>query len=113
MDGRPALPVSVLVEQACSVADWVVPPGWPLQHLASIRDIRVHPSALVLDGGRFGTSAVGETGPVLDGGRFTTSAVGETTEEGWTVHVTITAADGAVAGSMRLLYRPEPPRSLP
>ncbi|MFF5109783.1 SDR family NAD(P)-dependent oxidoreductase [Streptosporangium sp. NPDC000509] len=92
VDGRPALPVSVLVEQACSVADWVVPPGWPPQHLASMRDVRVHLSALV-----------------LEGGRFTTSAVGETTEEGWTVNVTITAADGAVAGSMRLLYEPEPP----
>ncbi|WP_449064737.1 SDR family NAD(P)-dependent oxidoreductase, partial [Planomonospora algeriensis] len=92
VDGRPALPVSVLVEQACSVADWVVPPGWPLQHLAAVRDVRVRPSALV-----------------LDGGRFTTSAVGETTEEGWTVHVTIGAADGSVAGSMRLLYRPESP----
>ncbi|MDX3108924.1 SDR family NAD(P)-dependent oxidoreductase [Nonomuraea angiospora] len=97
VDGRPALPVSVLVEQACSVADWVVPPGWPLQHLASVREVRVRPSALVL---------------AEEGSRFTTSAVGETTEEGWTVHVSITAADGAVAGSMRLLYRPEPP-SLP
>ncbi|WP_436758380.1 SDR family NAD(P)-dependent oxidoreductase [Streptosporangium sp. V21-05] len=96
VDGRPALPVSVLLEQACSVADWVVPPGWPLQHLASVHDIRIHPSALI-----------------LDGGRFTTSAVGEMTEEGWTVHVTITAADGAVAGSMRLLYQPEPPEIPP
>ncbi|MFI7709069.1 SDR family NAD(P)-dependent oxidoreductase [Nonomuraea sp. NPDC049480] len=94
VDGRPALPVSVLVEQACSVADWVVPPGWPLQHLASLRDVAVRPSALTL---------------AEKGSRFTTLAVGETTEEGWSVRVSVTAENGAVAGSMRLLYQPSPP----
>ncbi|TDD22274.1 SDR family NAD(P)-dependent oxidoreductase [Nonomuraea diastatica] len=94
VDGRAALPISVLIEQACSVADWVVPQDRPPQHLAEVRDVRARLPALVLAPG---------------GSRFTTRALGETTEEGWSVQVTITAETGETAGSMRLLYRPSPP----
>ncbi|MGW0196175.1 SDR family NAD(P)-dependent oxidoreductase [Nonomuraea sp. NPDC003201] len=98
VDGRAALPISVLIEQACSVADWVVPPDRPPQHLVEVRDVQVRLPALVL---------------APDGSRFTTQALGETLEEGWSVQVTITAETGETAGSMRLLYRSSPPMPPP
>jgi NAD(P)-dependent dehydrogenase (short-subunit alcohol dehydrogenase family) len=90
--GAPALPVSVLLEQACAVADWVVPPGWPAQHLAELRDIVVHLPRLRLDRPRFTTEAAGEQRP-----------------EGWTVAVTVRTEDGATACTLTLLYRATPP----
>lgn len=91
--GSPALPVSVLIEQACAVADWVVPPGWPVQHLTELRDIVVHLEHLRL----------------VPDGRFTTNAVGEQRPEGWTVTVTVHAPNDVLAGSMTLVYQPTPP----
>ena len=93
VDGVPALPASVLVEQACAVADWVVPPGWPVQHLVELRDVRVELPLLGLAPGR-------------DVG-FTTEAVGSQEPDGWTVRVTVTVAGDRVA-SLSLVYLPEP-----
>ncbi|TDE48499.1 SDR family NAD(P)-dependent oxidoreductase [Nonomuraea mesophila] len=101
VDGRAALPISVLIEQACSVADWVVPPDRPPQHLAEARDVKVRLPALIL---------------APSGSRFTTRALGETTEQGWSVQVTIKAETGETAASLRLLYRsssPVPPQPVP
>jgi NAD(P)-dependent dehydrogenase (short-subunit alcohol dehydrogenase family) len=93
VDGAPALPVSVVVEQACAVADWVVPPGWPVQHLTELRNLTVHLARLRLT-------------PSEDVD-FTTEAVGSLQPDGWTVHVTIAAAAGLVA-SVSLVYQSEP-----
>ncbi|QUQ63904.1 SDR family NAD(P)-dependent oxidoreductase [Kutzneria sp. CA-103260] len=94
VDGAPALPVSMLVEQVCAIGDWVVPEGWPLQHLAELRDLTVRLPALKL------------------GDELTTEAVGRQEEDGWTVTITVTRADGEAVGSVRLVYREDPP-SLP
>ncbi|HWM03175.1 MAG TPA: SDR family NAD(P)-dependent oxidoreductase [Actinophytocola sp.] len=94
VDGVPALPVSVLLEQACAVADWVVPPGWPVQHLAELRDVVVDLPRLRL---------------APEGTRFTTEAIGEQRPAGWTVAVTVRTADGAVAAALSLVYRETPP----
>ena len=94
IDGAPALPVSMLIEQACAVADWVVPPGMPLQHLTELLDITADLPRLRLD---------------PDGTPFTTTAVGTQQPEGWTVEVTVTAR-GEVAGSVTLRYQPAPPQ---
>lgn len=93
--GVPALPVSVLLEQACAVADWVVPPGWPLQHLTELRDISVHLPLLRLHP---------DAGTPLR-----TQAVGAQNPEGWTVAVTVTTADGSIVAALKLRYQPEPP----
>jgi len=90
VDGAPALPVSVLLEQACAVADWVVPPGWPVQHLTELRDIEVHLPRLRLPAS------------------FTTEAVGEQRPEGWTVTATVHTGHD-VACRLTLLYQGEPP----
>ncbi len=97
VDGAPALPVSVLLEQACAVADWVPPPGWPVQHLAELRDVEVHLPALRL-------------GP---GAGFTTRATGSEQPDGWTVAVTVTTGTGDRVASMRLRYQEKPPEPLP
>ncbi|MGB3439105.1 MAG: SDR family NAD(P)-dependent oxidoreductase [Actinophytocola sp.] len=93
VDGEPALPVSVLLEQACAVADWVVPPGWPVQHLTELRAVEIQPSRLRL------TAAT----------RFTTEAVGEQRPEGWTVTVTVHTEHGELACTLTLVYRTTPP----
>jgi NAD(P)-dependent dehydrogenase (short-subunit alcohol dehydrogenase family) len=93
VDGAAALPVSVLVEQACAVADWVVPPGWPVQHLTELRDVVVHLPHL-----RLGTAT-----------RFTTEATGDQRPEGWTVAVTVRTEDGALVSTVTLVYQPTPP----
>lgn len=93
VDGAPALPVSVLLEQACAVADWVVPPGWPVQHLTELRDVEIHLPRL-----RLTTTS-----------RFTTEATGEHRPAGWTVTVTVHTGQGAVACTLSLLYQAEPP----
>jgi hypothetical protein len=92
VDGAPALPVSVLVEQACGLADWVVPPGWPRQHLAEVRDV-----AVSLPGLRLSSA-----------GHLDCAASGEMTGDGWAVSVRITA-EGRPVGAMTLLYRADPP----
>ncbi|MCM6775462.1 SDR family NAD(P)-dependent oxidoreductase [Nocardia sp. CDC159] len=96
---RPALPVSVLLEQMCSVADWVVPEGWPPQHLADIRDIVVDLSELILEPGR-------QT-------RFTTHATGARTDDAWVVTVRVETDRGARVGSARLRYLTDPPELAP
>ena len=93
--GAPALPVSVLIEQACAAADWVVPPGWPLQHLTELRQVTAHFDRLRLD--------------QEAGTPFTATAVGSQLPQGWTVDVTVTTAGGGVAGSVTLVYQPAPP----
>jgi NAD(P)-dependent dehydrogenase (short-subunit alcohol dehydrogenase family) len=93
VDGAAALPVSVLLEQACAVADWVVPPGWPVQHLTELRDVVVHLPHLLL--GK-------ET-------RLTTEAIGDQRPEGWTVAVTVRTGDGTIACTLTLIYQATPP----
>lgn len=93
VDGEAALPVSVLLEQACAVADWVVPPGWPVQHLTELRDVEVHLPRLRL----------------AEQTRFTTEAVGEQRPEGWTVAVTVRTSHREVACALTLHYRATPP----
>ncbi len=93
VDGDPAVPVSVLLEHACAVADWLMPPGWPVQHLTELREVTVHLPHL-----RF---------PAGGGLAFTVTAAGRQEPDGWTVHVTMTTAAGTVA-KLSLLYRPEP-----
>ena len=93
VDGDPAVLVSVLLEQACAVADWVVPPGWPVQHLTELRDVTVHLPRLSFTAD--GSLAV------------TATAVGSQELDGWTVHVTMTTPAGQVA-TLSMLYRPEP-----
>jgi NAD(P)-dependent dehydrogenase (short-subunit alcohol dehydrogenase family) len=44
--GRPMLPVSLLLEYALSLADWVVPEGWQDLPLAAITDLEVNLGAL-------------------------------------------------------------------
>ncbi len=95
LDGAPVLPVSMVLEQACTVADWVVPPGWPLQHLVEIRDVEIDVAALRM---RKGEPAA-----------FTTHATGETVGDDWIVEVSVSRDDGAQACSLRLVYRPKPP----
>jgi NAD(P)-dependent dehydrogenase (short-subunit alcohol dehydrogenase family) len=93
VDGAAALPVSVLLEQACAVADWVVPPGWPVQHLTELREIVVHLPHL-----RLGAET-----------RLTTEAVGDQRPDGWTVAVTVRTGDGAVVCTLTLVYQATPP----
>jgi NAD(P)-dependent dehydrogenase (short-subunit alcohol dehydrogenase family) len=95
--GVPALPVSVVIEQACAVADWVVPPGWPVQHLTELRDVTVRLPGLRLAAGRDVA--------------FTTNAVGSQEPDGWTVRVTVTC-EGETAATVSLVYLPEPPAAL-
>lgn len=90
--GEPALPVSVLIEQACGLGDWVVPPGWPRQHLAEIRDVTVSLPGLRLAGAT----------------AFECLAAGVAGEDGWAVTVRITTGGRAVA-AMTLVYRAEAP----
>ncbi|GAA3849429.1 hypothetical protein GCM10022243_14220 [Saccharothrix violaceirubra] len=83
--GAPAVPVSVMVEQACALGDWIVPPGWPRQHLVSL-DWSLDHRGLVVDG------------------PFGLTAEGSGDEDLWQVTVTV---DGA--GTVVLTYRPTPP----
>ncbi len=46
--GRPGLPVSIALEYAASLGDWVAPEGWAPRHLSEIRDVRVDIAALAL-----------------------------------------------------------------
>ena len=50
--GIPALPVSIALEYAASLGDWVAPEGWPPRHLIGLRDVRVDMAALTLRDGR-------------------------------------------------------------
>ena len=50
--GIPALPVSIALEYAASLGDWVAPEGWPPRHLTGLRDVRVDMAALTLRDGR-------------------------------------------------------------
>lgn len=45
---RPLLPVSVALEYAASVGDWVVPEGWPPCRLAELRALEVRLDALAM-----------------------------------------------------------------
>jgi hypothetical protein len=47
VDGQPSMPVSLLLELAASVGNWVVPEGYPDLELEEIQDIRIDLSSLV------------------------------------------------------------------
>ncbi|MCX2730603.1 KR domain-containing protein [Saccharopolyspora sp. NFXS83] len=53
VDGRPALPVSVVLEHAIALGDWIAPHGWPSLHLREVRDLDVALGALAFDGDRY------------------------------------------------------------
>ncbi|MFF0151906.1 SDR family NAD(P)-dependent oxidoreductase [Micromonospora sp. NPDC005203] len=94
VDGVPALPVSVLIEQMCSVADWVAPPGWPRRHLVELSDVSVQFDALRLR---------------EEGTRFVNHAVGADTPNGWTVTVAVLGDGGEPAATATLRYAEDPP----
>jgi hypothetical protein len=50
---RPALPVSLALEYALSVGDWVVPEGWPKLYLHQIKEIEMNLAALQSREGEF------------------------------------------------------------
>jgi NAD(P)-dependent dehydrogenase (short-subunit alcohol dehydrogenase family) len=50
VDGAPALPISLLIEDAIQAAAWLVPSDYPDLRLDVIRDISVRPAGLVLGG---------------------------------------------------------------
>lgn len=41
IEGRPALPVSLALEYAVSLAEWLAPEGWPELHLAALTDFEI------------------------------------------------------------------------
>jgi NAD(P)-dependent dehydrogenase (short-subunit alcohol dehydrogenase family) len=47
IDGRPALPVSVLLTFGLSLGDWVAPEGYPDLRLEQIQDVRINLRALI------------------------------------------------------------------
>ncbi len=46
--GMPACPVSIALEYAVSLGDWVAPEGWAPRHLSEVRDVHVDIAALAL-----------------------------------------------------------------
>jgi hypothetical protein len=64
--GIPALPVSIALEYAASLGDWVAPEGWPPRRLTELRDVRVDLAALSLRDGRLPLQRKA-TGSRLDG----------------------------------------------
>jgi hypothetical protein len=48
--GRPVMPVAIALEYAAAAGDWVSPPGWPVRHLAELRDVWVDLDGLAIDG---------------------------------------------------------------
>jgi hypothetical protein len=88
--GAPGLPVSVALEYAVSLGDWVAPQGWPPRHLTEVRDVRVDIDALAL----------------RDGGlELRRGAAGSRVDGRWCVDVTMHRADdGREVLQARLVY---------
>jgi NAD(P)-dependent dehydrogenase (short-subunit alcohol dehydrogenase family) len=88
---RPMLPVSLLLEYALSLAEWVVPEGWQDLPLTAITDLEVNLGNL-----DFPTDTQGLP--------LEKTAEGRRDEDGnWVVSVTLTGQGGTVA-SMRLVH---------
>jgi len=94
IDGTPALPVSIALEYALSVGDWVAPEGWPILHLQRLRDVRIDLDALRRAGDRLELVKHG-TG----------------TREGgdWVVRVQLSDGDGHELVTADLVYADERP----
>ncbi|MFG2791806.1 SDR family NAD(P)-dependent oxidoreductase [Streptomyces sp. NPDC048419] len=93
-----AVPVSVVLEYAVAVGDWIVPEGWPLLHLRELRALQVR-----LAGLRF-------TGNTLTLHR---EARGLWREGEWCVDVTVHDATGQDVASLTLVYGEQPATDLP
>jgi NAD(P)-dependent dehydrogenase (short-subunit alcohol dehydrogenase family) len=76
--GTPGLPVSIALEYAASLGDWVAPQGWAPRHLTEIRDVRVDIGALALRDGRL---------------ELRREAAGSRVDGRWCVDVTMHRAD--------------------
>ncbi|HKG50831.1 MAG TPA: KR domain-containing protein, partial [Actinomycetales bacterium] len=90
--GDPILPVSLVLEGALSVGDWVAPEGWPLLHLREVRNLRVDLPALGFEGGSAVVLKAG-TG-AWEGGR-------------WVVRVSLTTVERRPLLSCDLVYQAE------
>jgi NAD(P)-dependent dehydrogenase (short-subunit alcohol dehydrogenase family) len=76
--GTPGLPVSIALEYAASLGDWVAPQGWAPRHLTEVRDVRVDIAALALCGGHL---------------ELRRGAAGSRVDGQWCVDVTMHRAD--------------------
>ena len=100
LGGVPALPVSILLEYALALGEWIGPDPWSRLHLWEVRDMEVHLPALRLTAG---------------GTDLESDAVGSWDDGAWVValHVTGLGSEGTQElARMRLVYRGEPPESL-
>jgi hypothetical protein len=98
LDGAPILPVSLALEGALSVGDWVAPEGWPLLHLRELRNLRVDLPAL---GFERGVAVVLKAGTgSWEGGR-------------WVVRVALTTVERRPLLSCDVVYEAEPGSALP
>lgn len=94
--GQPALPVSLLLEFALSISQWVGPVGWSTLYVHEIRDLLVDLSALQCPTAEY---------------LFDQEAYGYWQDETWVVHVKLTSphpASPACIAELRLMYRAVP-----
>jgi hypothetical protein len=95
LEGEPALPVSVLLEYACTLGEWVTPEAWPDLFLREVRGLQVRLGALVAPGGEL----------VLE-----KEASGRWEGEDWVVDVRVTrGTEAAPLATLRLVYARTPP----
>ncbi|MCO5989587.1 KR domain-containing protein [Actinoallomurus spadix] len=93
VDGRDALPVSVLLEYGVATGHWVVPAGRPRLHLTEIRDIGIRLDRLTIEGDHVSITKEGH-GAFRDGR--------------WQVRVEITRRTGEPVAAMTLVYDDSP-----
>ncbi|MEU4538304.1 KR domain-containing protein [Streptosporangium sp. NPDC023825] len=92
VDGRPALPVSLLMENALRSAEWTVPEQGPVLVPCELRDVRIDLRGLATDGGELVLDR--ECAGAETGGRWSTSVVFRR------------PGDGAVVARMAVGYDP-------
>ncbi len=88
--GRPTLPVSLLLEYALSLSEWVVPEGWQDLPLAAITDLEVNLGALHFPAG-------------TDAMVLTKAAEGRWENGNWVVSVGLAVA-GSMVARMQLVH---------
>ncbi|MFD7918438.1 SDR family NAD(P)-dependent oxidoreductase [Streptomyces sp. NPDC059740] len=95
VDGHPALPVSVLLEYAISLGDWVTPHGWPPLRLREVTGVDVRLGSLAFRDGELRLRKRGHGAERRDGS--------------WTVTVDLARDDdGTPVLSADLVYGEEP-----
>ncbi len=95
--GSPALPVSVMLEYALGVGDWVQPEPPAQLHWRELRNLEVDLAALAADGGELA---------------FTKRGAGRWSDGAWQVDVTLEVGHRELA-RLELLYSAEPPGAGP